>query len=137
MRSVVFAVLLAVSLSFPCLAQRDTNISTRASLTVYVAFTNERALGKSIEVRVYQRGQILFGESFTDERGRAKFDQVPAGYYHVEVQGTVDRKDRGPRVRDPGYGRGSHRDGSGEADGGCDCGRTILSCWNRGDYFCN
>jgi tetratricopeptide (TPR) repeat protein len=96
MRSVVFAVLLAVSLSFPCLAQRDTNISTRASLTVYVAFTNERALGKSIEVRVYQRGQILFGESFTDERGRAKFDQVPAGYYHVEVQGTGIEKTEGP-----------------------------------------
>ena len=96
MRSVVFAVLLAVSLSFPCLAQRDTNITTRASLTVYVAFTNERALGKSIEVRVYQRGQILFGESFTDERGRAKFDQVPAGYYHVEVQGTGIEKTEGP-----------------------------------------
>jgi tetratricopeptide (TPR) repeat protein len=96
MRSVVFAVLLAVSLSFPCLAQRDTNISTRATLTVYVAFTNERALGKSIEVRVYQRGQILFGESFTDERGRARFDQVPAGYYHIEVQGTGIEKTEGP-----------------------------------------
>ena len=95
MRSVVFAVLLILTLNFQCFAQRDTNISTRASLTVYVEFTNERALGKSIEVRVYQRGQILFGESFTDERGRAKFDQVPAGYYHVEVQGDGIEKTEG------------------------------------------
>jgi len=95
MRRVLFAALLTVSLSFPCLAQRDTNVTTRASLTVYVAFTNERALGKSIQVRVYQRGQILFGESYTDERGRARFDQVPAGFYHVEVQGEGIEKTEG------------------------------------------
>jgi cytochrome c-type biogenesis protein CcmH/NrfG len=89
MRSVVFAVLLTAILSLPCLAQLGrSNGSTKAALTVYVELTNERALGKSIEVRVYQRGQVLFGENFTDERGRAKFDRVPAGYYHIEVQGT-------------------------------------------------
>ena len=38
---------------------------------------------------------ILFGESFTDERGRARFDQVPAGYYHVEVSGSGIEKTEG------------------------------------------
>ncbi len=95
MRSVVFAVFFAITLSFPSFAQVDKNITTRATLNVYVEFTNERALGDSIDVRVYQRGQILFGEGFTDERGRARFDQVPAGYYHVEVQGTGIEKTEG------------------------------------------
>ena len=78
----------------PC-TKRHEHLAQERTLTVYVEFTNERALGKSIEVRVYQRGQILFGESFTDERGRARFDQVPAGYYHVEVQGDGIEKTEG------------------------------------------
>ncbi len=96
MRSIVFAVLLTLAANLTSLAQVNAkNTTTRASLTVYVALANERALGKSIHVRLYQRGEILLAEAFTDERGRATFEQVPAGYYHVEVEGTGIQKTQG------------------------------------------
>lgn len=95
MRSVVLAVLLTLA-SFTCLAQVNTkNTTTRASLTVYVVLANERALGSSIHVRLYQRGEVLLAEGFTDERGRTTFEQLPAGYYHVEVEGTGIQKTQG------------------------------------------
>lgn len=96
MRSVVFAVLLTLTAHLTCLAQVNTrNVTTRASLTVYVELANERPLGSSIHVRLYQRGEILLAEGFTDERGRAMFEQLPAGYYHVEVEGTGIQKTQG------------------------------------------
>jgi tetratricopeptide (TPR) repeat protein len=96
MRSVVFAVLLTLASNLTSLAQVNTkNITTRASLTVYVKLMNERALGTSIHVRLYQRGEILLAEAFTDDRGRATFEQVPAGHYHVAVDGTGIQKTDG------------------------------------------
>ena len=89
MRALILTVLFAVTLNFSSLAQSDkNNITTRANLTVYVQLVNDRALGANVHVRLYQRGQILLAEAFTDNRGRASFGQVPAGFYNVEVDGT-------------------------------------------------
>ena len=40
-------------------------------------------------------GYVVTTYSYTDERGRARFDQVPAGFYHVEVQGEGIEKTEG------------------------------------------
>lgn len=87
MRSVVFAVLLTVTLSLSAFPQKPSSITTRCTLSVDVRQMNERPLADGIHVRLYQRGQVLFGENVTDERGRVTFRDVPAGYYHVAVNG--------------------------------------------------
>jgi len=89
MRSVALAVLFTALLQLSVLAQNSKgNVSTKANLTVYVQLTNDRAMGANVHVRLYQRGHVLVGEAFTDERGRAGFGDVPAGFYFVAVEGT-------------------------------------------------
>ncbi len=89
MRSAVLVPFLAATLSLTCFGQQSsTSIATRCSLTVYVQEqSNDHALADGIHVRLYQRGQVLIAESVTDERGRATFSAVPAGYYYASVTG--------------------------------------------------
>jgi len=89
MRSTVLTLFFAASLSFTCFGQQSTtSIATRCTLTVYVQEqSNDHPLADGIHVRLYQRGQVLIAESVTDERGRASFASVPAGYYYASVTG--------------------------------------------------